>query len=276
MTLLSLLSWNMQQQASNWKTVLESGADVAMLQETKPPHPQHVEQIDMDHGGDWLVPGQLWRSAVVGLSKRIKFTPIMSQPLGSGNPDALMASRPGTIAAAVVRILETEEELTIVSLYSTWEEPLRSTGSSWIYADASAHRLISDLSGLIGQQKNHRIIVSGDLNILHGYGEGNSPYWKGRYDTVFYRMSALGLCFVGPQAPGGGKQALPRPLELPADSCNVPTFRTQKSKPETATRQLDFVFASESIANRLSVRAANSSEDWGPSNHCRIFIDLGY
>lgn len=80
--------------------------------------------------------------------------------------------------------------------------------------------------------------------------------------------------FVGPQAPDGGLQVLPWPKELPVDSRNVPTYRTNKVKPETATRQLDYVFASDSIADRLSVRAANSPEEWGPSDHCQIFIDF--
>jgi len=116
-----------------------------------------------------------------------------------------MISRPESIAAAVIRTPETMEDFTIVSLYSNWGNPLRQTGSSWIYADASAHRLISDFSSLIGQQKKHRIIAAGDLNILYGYGEYGSFYWKRRYDTVFDRMSSLGLRFIGPQAPDGGE-----------------------------------------------------------------------
>jgi endonuclease/exonuclease/phosphatase family metal-dependent hydrolase len=112
------------------------------------------------------------------------------------------------------------------------------------------------------------------LNILHGYGEYGSRYWKGRYDTVFDRMAALGLKFVGPQAPEGGRQADPWPKELPVESLNVPTFHTNRQSPATATRQLDFVFASESIADRVKVRALNSVEEWGPSDHCRVMIEL--
>ena len=39
-------------------------------------------------------------------------------------------------------------------------------------------------------------------------------------------------------------------------------------------RQLDFVFVSESIADSLTVRALNGRDEWGPSDHCRIAIDL--
>ena len=41
------------------------------------------------------------------------------------------------------------------------------------------------------------------------------------------------------------------------------------------TRQLDFVFASQALADRLTVRALNSDhEEWGPSDHCRVAIVL--
>jgi endonuclease/exonuclease/phosphatase family metal-dependent hydrolase len=183
-------------------------------------------------------------------------------------------SVPGTLAVADVEIVETQEIITIASLYGLWEKPVSQTGSNWIYADASVHRLVSDLSALIGRQQGHKLIAAGDLNVLCGYGEYGSPYWKARYDTVFARMEALGLRLVGPQAPGGGAQAMPWPDELPPDSGNVPTYRTRQRRPETGTRQLDFVFASSEIYDRVSARALNAREDWGPSDHCRVLIEL--
>src|ERR1017187_9560892 len=119
---------------------------------------------------------------------------------------------------------------------------------SYCYADASVHRLISDLSALITQKRGRarRIIVAGDLNILHGYGEHGSSDWKARYDGVFSRMKAIGLPLVGPQAPNG-RQAAPRPRELPPDSQNVPTYYTAAQQSAGATRQLDFVFASDDL-----------------------------
>lgn len=156
---------------------------------------------------------------------------------------------------------------TAVSVYAAWE---RSGGR--VYADGSAHRILSDLSGLI-DRRNHRLIVAGDWNILRGYGEYGSPYWKRRYDSVFDRAEALGLQFVGPQAPHG-RQADPWPDELPRDSLCVPTFHHNRQKSSTATRQLDFVFASRNVAGRIDVRALNSPELWGPSDHCRVMIDI--
>ncbi len=223
-SLLSLISWNMNQQASNWQTVLDSDVDAALLQEAKPPPTLLAEHVVVDHEEFWGSSGQSWCAAVAGLSKRIKLIPIKTQPLGAGDPDALMVSRPGTIAAAKVRILETGEEIIVISLYAPWGNPVKlgTKSQGWLYADASAHRLISDLSALISNQTKHKIIAAGDLNILYGYGEGGSLYWKGRYDTIFDRMSALGLRFIGPQAPGGGEQASPWPPELPEGRIHCP------------------------------------------------------
>ena len=275
-TSLKLISWNMAHKADNWHALIDSSIDVALLQEAVVPPDELKEFIIIDDNNEWVKPGLTWRAAVAGLTASIKidFMPLKTQPLGGGDPEALMVSRPGSLSAAGIKIRETGEEIFVVSMYATWMNPIRQTGSSWIFADASAHRLISDLSGLIGQQKGHKIIAAGDLNILYSYGEGGSSYWKGRYDTVFDRMAALGLKFVGPQAPEGGRQASPWPKELPLGSLNVPTFHTNQQSPATATRQLDFVFASASIANRVTVKALNSLEEWGPSDHCRKLIEL--
>ena len=73
-------------------------------------------------------------------------------------------------------------------------------------------------------------MAAGDLNILHGHGEHGSKYWAARYETVFARMEALGLPFVGPQAPHG-RQADPWLDELPSDSRNVPTYPPADAQP---------------------------------------------
>ena len=86
-------------------------------------------------------------------------------------------------------------------------------------------------------------------------------------------MDALGLSFVGPQAPYG-LQADPWPEELPKKSKDVPTYYTSHQNPTSATRQLDFVFASKAIAVRVSVRAINEPSEWGPSDHCRVEIEM--
>ena len=192
-------------------------------------------------------------------------------PIENARDGDLTVSRAGTLDAAIVTP-PTGEAFIVVSMYAVWEKPHPTTGSSsWIYADAAVHRLISDISVFVGQQSGHRILAAGDLNILHGYGENGSVYWASRYATVFDRMRALGLSFVGPQAPAG-RRADPWPDELPRTSHNVPTYHTNHQMPATATRQLDFVFASNGLAEQCQVSARNEPDAWGPSDHCQVHI----
>ena len=274
---IQIVSWNIAHRIDPWRVLVDSGADAALLQEAQCPPPDVRSLVETD-AAEWRTEGDAitrsWRTAVVLLSDRVRLKPWSLAPLTSASSHEIAVSVPGTLAVADLEIIETQETITLASLYGLWETPAAQTSSNWIYADASVHRLISDLSALIGRQRDHKLIAAGDLNVLHGYGEYGSPYWKTRYDTIFARMEALGLRFVGPQAPTGGIQAEPWPKELPPDSRNVPTYRTRQRQPETATRQLDFVFASDQICDRTSVRALNTPEDWGPSDHCRILIEL--
>ena len=191
-------------------------------------------------------------------------------PIEKAQDDDLTVNRAGTLDAAIVTP-PTGKAFVVVSMYALWEKPHPTTRSSGIYADAAVHRLISDISVFVGQQKGHRILAAGDLNILHGYGDHGSVYWASRYATVFDRMRALGLSFVGPQAPAG-RRADPWPDELPRTSHNVPTYHTNHQMPATATRQLDFVFASNGLAEQCQVSARNEPGAWGPSDHCQVHI----
>jgi hypothetical protein len=210
-------------------------------------------------------------TAIARLSDRVEVRKIATRPLTELARHELGVSLAGTLTACEVTS-ESGDTIVAASVYGAWERPLAQE-AGWIYADASVHRVISDLSALIASQRDQRLIVAGDLNILHGHGENGSPYWRGRYETAFARMEAIGLSFVGPQYPSG-EQAMPWPAELPSESKNVPTYRTSKTDPKTGTRQLDFVFASKELASNIKVRALNALEDWGPSDHCRVEIDV--
>lgn len=274
---LKIISWNVAHRLEPWRLLVDCGVDAALLQEAQCPPPDVRALVEVD-AAEWrtirAATERPWRTAVVRLSDRVRLSYWSLAPLTSASRLEIAVSVPGTLAVADVEIVETREVITLASLYGLWDAPVAQTGSSWIYADASVHRLVSDLSALIGRQKGHKLIAAGDLNLLYGYGEYGSPYWKARYDTVFARMDALGLRLIGPQAPGGGVQAMPWPAELPLDSRNVPTYRLRQKEPETGTRQLDFVFASADISGRVSARALNAPEDWGPSDHCRVLIEL--
>ena len=273
---MRLISWNIARQDEPWRLLAaDDELDVALLQEaTAPPDGLDLEVVA---GGEWRLAGwkdRQFSAAVVRCSSRVEVTaePIL-RPLETAGEDELAVSRPGSLAAARVDGETLSAPIVVVSAYASWERPPSVGGSGWIYADASAHRVISDLSGFIDRQEGHRIIVSGDWNILHGYGEHGSTYWGDRYRTVFDRMEAIGLRFVGPQQPNGQAAATPA-AELPAGSLDVPTYRTHRDDPSTGQRQLDFVFASESIADSLTVRALNTEDEWGPSDHCRVLVEI--
>ena len=273
--MLKILSWNMAHRSEPWRSLSTAGADIALLQEACEPPRDIISDLNLD-GEPWQTEGskqRRWRTAVAGLNEKAKIARIIARPLFEVKDGDFGVTRVGTIAAAHVEDPHTSEIYTLVSMYSLWEKPHLSTGSSWIYADASVHRLISDISTLVGQEKGHRIIAAGDLNILYGYGEYGNRYWAARYKSIFDRFQNIGLEFVGPQYPNG-RQADPWPSELPLESLNVPTYYTNHQNPETATRQLDFVFASANIADRVKVRAINSIDEWGGSDHCKILIDV--
>ena len=137
-----------------------------------------------------------WRAAVVKLSNRIDVQWLEPTPIENARDGDLTVSRAGTLDAAIVTP-PTGEAFVVVSMYALWEKPHPTTSSSWIYADGSVHRLISDISVFVGQQLGHRILAAGDLNILHGYGDHGSGYWASRYTTVFDRMRVLAPFAVG-------------------------------------------------------------------------------
>ena len=160
----------------------------------------------------------------------------------------------------------------------------RRTGAIGIYADASAHRILSDLSAFIGHTNpaSHRLLAAGDLNTIYGAVENSRLEMPARAQTIFSRADALGLEFLGPRWPAG-QRSEPPSEEVPADTRNVPTYLTpgrlrqmRESPADGAAcgNQLDYVFASRGFHERVRVRALNAPRDWGPSDHCRLVIEV--
>ncbi len=112
-----------------------------------------------------------------------------------------------------------------------------------------------------GRKSSER--VPGMIREIKEYCGPKLPYivgadlttWWDSETTVFGDMMRIGLPLTGPHAA----------------TFYSPPLRQELSD---ATLQLDYVFASRPIAHRLTVRALNEPDDWGPSDHCRIVIDL--
>jgi hypothetical protein len=270
--MMKIIAWNIAHRPDAWRLLANSDADIALLQEAFKPPVDVASKFEVDNAPWETGQTQRWRTAIVKLSTRAELQWIEAKPLADAHGGELGVSRPGTLAAAIVTP-PASEPFTAISVYGCWEAPHAMTNSKFIYADASVHRLISDLSVFVSKRATKGILVAGDLNILYGYGEHGDAYWAARYETVFTRMKALGLSFVGPQAPAG-RLAEPWPAERPRTSRNVPTYHTKQQTPASCTRQLDFVFATANLASRCSVRALNEPSDWGPSDHCRVEIQV--
>lgn len=262
---MKILSWNIAGRAAAWDVViemLETGeVDVALLQEARRPRPEIADLIAVDPGS-WNTAGvgvrRDWKAAVVALKDRsdTNVAWIEAKSIPEAGHHDFAVSRPGTIAAAVVTLAD-GSTLTVVSMYAAaegWtEESGRPSHQAWV---GSAHRLISDLSRLVG--KRTRLIAAGDLNA-----------WR-RRDSIFTRMEALDLPCVGPDAPEGGRQA-----REPRHTEDVVTFYLPAERePANASQQLDYVFATRNISERVTVRALNEPHEWGPSDHCRISIEV--
>ena len=288
--MIRVVSWNIAKRQEPWRHLLRMDADVALVQEAAPPPedvagtldigPQdswdsHSWNSDWWHGRDWPALYDRW-PMVVRLSDRVDvqwFKQI--SPVWVGDPDEIAVSGIGTITAARVTPKDgSVEPFIAVSMYARWLGPHPSAVGDWIYSDASAHRIISDVSAFIGyydRPAEHRILVAGDLNMAFR----STDQFDRRAQTVLDRFQALGLDYLGPQYPAG-RRADPIPAHLNEDSLDVPTYyHVPTNTPAGAYVQLDHVFASRGFHQSVNVRAMNNVEDWGPSDHCRIMIDIG-
>lgn len=262
--MVKMICWNIAHRQAAWRFLLGYEADVALLQETSAPPDDVARQIGVEDDG-YKISG----AAIVKLSDRVQVDWLEPVPIHEARGGDFVESQPGSIAAAIISTPDDSVRPFIaVSICAAYDSVHRYVGKNRQVVDASLHRVISDLSLLIGDVRYHRIVAAGDLTIWHGFGRSS---WKRRHDTVFDRMEALGIPLVGPWHPHG-RQADPWPTWLPEDSLNVPTYYNIGASPATATNQLDYVFASQSMAESVEVRALNGVEEWGPSDHCRIEI----
>ena len=265
----------------------EEGVDLALLQEVGKHLPEGV--VRSSENWDWSVCDR-W-PAVVPLSGRVKVEWFASVPLHK-HPQVheFAVSDVRTIAAAIVTPLQdgqpSGEPFIAVSMYSFWlfRHPLagkiptyrkRGEGQVSIYADASMHRIISDLSAFVGHTdpSAHRILAAGDMNMSYGSTDSVPYSMPAREHPVFDRMAGLGLEYIGPQWPNAAR-GLPLDSGFSKDARNVPTYHTVKQAPETAAVQLDNVFASRGFHESVRVRALNAVDEWGPSDHCRLLIEV--
>src|SRR5262245_44728446 len=147
---MKIISWNTRHHKEMWQKVASLDADVALLQEACEPPAGLGARLDID-SEPWCTDGaarRRWRTSIVGLRAGLVIERVRARGLGEAVPGELGVSRLGTLAAARVKNPSASEWITLVSMYAPWETVHPSAGGDWIFADASAHRVISDISPL--------------------------------------------------------------------------------------------------------------------------------
>lgn len=265
--MVKVVSWNVNTSRQALEQLVEMGADVALLQEVTV---NGWKRLASAGNGVAVTPPEPWLPwtektytrwpLVVKLSDRVKVEWFKHRmPVYWPKVDEFPVSGIGTVAVARITPVSGAEPFIAVSMYARWRPLHLSVGDQrWPHADASAHRIISDLSVFVSHNpKNatHRILAAGDLNMAF-FGNFRCD---ARMQTVMNRMNALGLEYLGPRDSSGE---------------NVPTYRTPRQDPATATTQFDHVFASQGFHDGIHVHAMNSADEWGPSDHCRIIVEV--
>jgi hypothetical protein len=291
-----MVCWNINRSRDAFLELTEMpDVDVALLQEVGRGAAGRIA----DTSGE-RVPWNWNRSstwpAVVRLSDRVRvdlFEPVAAEREGMP-ANAIAVSDSRTLAAARVTPLHggipALESFLVFSMHARWLYPhaqaerARPRGGRAVYAytDGSAHRIISDLSAFITHTNpsSHRLLAAGDLGTIHGAADTSRMEHPARARTIFDRMQALGLEFMGPQWPDADRQADPLPHGLPKDTRNVPTClagqqrRRMLDEDIVSGYQYDYVFASRGFHDRVRVHAMNDAAGFGPSDHCRIRIDV--
>lgn len=290
--MIKIVSWNIAKKREAWSVLAEMAlngeADLALVQEAGKEPPRSVSEqpgFQLEHVAlklDRRLGGNLDRwPAVVKLSDRVEVDWLTQVPVSAvgtydGPESAIEVSDVGTLAVAKVTVAESEtvESFIAASMYARWLGRRPESKGRWIYSDASAHRILSDLSSFVAfdDPSRHRLLVAGDLNMFYG-ATGHDLSIPERERTVWKRSKALGLRFMGPQWPNASRRSVKHP-DVPRDTKNVPTYHTVRQSPDTAVSQLDYVFASRGFHRRVRTCAMNSVKEWGPSDHCRLMIEV--
>ena len=287
--MIRVVSWNMDGNSDTWEVLLGMGADLALLQDPGVPPESAARSIEIP-SPPWGLPRRRRPPIVVRLSDRVRvewFSPVAVADTTTGarslQRTEIAVSDPLTLATARIAPLNSEPFIA-VSMYGRWlRAHPTARASSRLHADASVHRILADLSVFTAsrERSGHRVLASGDLNLVMGSSADIDRHGRSRTRTVWDRFQALGLEFVGPQHPHGRLSA-ETPTDVPAATRNVPTYYSRDGAasgvnvktPLDARNQLDYVFASRGFHESIRTRALNEVDEWGPSDHCRVLIEV--
>ena len=241
---MRIVSWNMQNLRESWRFVVDRHQefDFAFVQEACTPT-KHVR----DYAGHWDIPHERWqvrpkkyKQEVLSISGRWTFDRLDRDTISALGPAGEPLLAPRFRAAAVARNKTEGQEVCLVCAISGPKNSLKLANT------VTAIRRTLKRARFDPQMQ---MIVAGDLT--------TDPE---RTPQTFADTEGLGMQHPGPTVPNYIQKSL-------------------GERPETAHRHLDHVFVSDEIADRVTATALNDPDEnsaacWGPSDHCRILIEV--
>jgi hypothetical protein len=257
----SVVAWNLNEarsrRAKSWTILDDLRADISLLNEARVPKERlgpHVRGGESTRGLDPKV--RSWATAVlspfalVDLAGDVRTRGYFRAPFAN--------ARPGSWTAAVVPVRDVGN-VTAIALYGLLDER----------SDASVHRSLSDLTPLFEDTRyNKRLVLGGDLNTWTGWPAGSVRL--ARDESVFRRIEAFGLvdCLVAALAQRRYRALKGCPCSY-GEACRHTRTRLDRNHPEIPY-QMDYLYASPRLAERLLTCEAVDLGDGSPSDHFPI------
>jgi hypothetical protein len=252
---MQIVAWNMAHRITSWEALATLEYEAALLSEARIPSTfsGSAQGGERTHGLDAY--DRPWAAAIVSPHPLTPIEDARATRYGQALSVPFQNSRPGSWEAAVLHAAG-KEDLTLVSLYGLMDEK----------SDASVHRSLSELSGLLEDERyNERLILGGDLNTWTGWGAGSAHLARDR--NVLDRIAAYGLIDALAEMSSGALDGCTCSL---GDECRHTRTRLDTQHPEIPY-QMDYLFVSKRMKDRLMSCTVRSHDDWpSPSDHLPI------
>ena len=240
---MRIVSWNMQNKRDSWRFLVDrhQDYDFAFVQEACTP-----TRYVRTHAAHWDIPYERWQARprrykqeVLRIADSWKFYRLDRDTIGSLGPKGRILLSPRFRAAAVAR-RSGRPDIGLVSVASGPRSSLKLADTV-----TAVRRTLSRASF----DPHMPLIVAGDLTTDIN-----------RTPETFAAMESIGLQRIGPDGPNYIQKSLG---EVPRD----------------AWRELNHVFASPELDGQVSAIALSDPDEdspafWGPSDHCRISIEV--
>jgi endonuclease/exonuclease/phosphatase family metal-dependent hydrolase len=256
---VSIGTWNMdhwrrtaQQRVDGWSFLRsDANADVMLLQESViPSDTSRLHYVHREIAGT-----RAWGSSVVALNKSIEVREIDAVRTRYG---ATRFSMLGTLpGAAVVTLAEVPGigAVTCVSVY----------GVINVYSQITMFRIVADLIPLFDSRYGENVVLGGDFNVTSAT-KPEAPEFH-RYQAVLNAVESLGLVNLA-------TLEVDRPDTIAGCPCATSTCRHVRTFGNNPGTQLDWLYATRSLAQRCTRLRVNHSVLSNFSDHAPLIADF--